>query len=70
MADESPYLVMVWSTGGYTLEARSGTVPQVGDRLKVGAHEHELIVTKISSSPLPGDWRRCVFTVAHPSLSA
>ncbi len=70
MEASGPYLVLVWAPSGYTLEARSGALPRIGDHLKAEAHEHDLIVTKIGSSPLPGDWRRCVYTVGQPGLTA
>ena len=53
------YLVFVWSTGGYTLEERSGELPQVGAQVEDG--ERRFHVVKIAPSPLPGDARACAY---------
>jgi hypothetical protein len=53
------YLVFVWSTGGYTLEERSGEPPQVGAQVEDG--ERRFRVVKIAPSPLPGDARPCAY---------
>lgn len=61
MADENGYLLFVWSPAGYSLRELPGDPPQVGEELEDG--ERQLIVNKIGASPLPGDTRRCVFSV-------
>lgn len=53
------YLVFVWSPGGYTLEERSGDLPEVGTEVEDG--ERRFRVTKIAPSPLPGDRRSCAY---------
>jgi hypothetical protein len=61
MADGNGYLLFVWSPAGYSLRELQGDPPQVGEELEDG--ERQLIVNKIGASPLPGDTRRCVFSV-------
>ena len=53
------YLVFVWSPGGYTLEERSGDLPEVGTEVEDG--ERRFRVTKIAPSPRPGDRRSCAY---------
>jgi hypothetical protein len=61
MAEGNGYLLFVWSPAGYSLRELQGDPPQVGEELEDG--ERQLIVNKIGASPLPGDTRRCVFSV-------
>ena len=67
MADEngsgrgSGYLLFVWSPGGYSLRELEGEPPQVGHEFEDGGRT--LVVSKIGASPLPGDTRRCVYSV-------
>jgi len=52
------YVLFVWSPAGYTLLARQGEVPRVGEELEDG-----LVVTKLGPSPIPGDSRICAFSM-------
>ena len=61
MSDGNGYLLFVWSPAGYSLRAEQGDPPQVGSEFEEG--ERVLVVNKIGASPLPGDTRRCVFSV-------
>ena len=61
MADGNGYLLFVWSPAGYSLRELQGDPPQVGEELEDG--DRQLVVNKIGASPLPGDTRRCVFSV-------
>ena len=53
------FLLFVWSTTGYTLVEQPGEPPQVGAVIE--DDERRYRVTKVASSPLPGDSRRCVY---------
>lgn len=57
----SGHLLFVWSTAGYTLRERDGDPPPVGHVFE--ADGVTLVVSKIGPSPLPGDPRRCAFSV-------
>ncbi|HEY3184010.1 MAG TPA: hypothetical protein VGJ77_14310 [Gaiellaceae bacterium] len=65
MSDENGsgggYLLFVWSPGGYTLRELDGDPPAVGHEFEDG--DRTLVVSKIGASPLPGDSRRCAFSV-------
>jgi hypothetical protein len=67
MADENGnesaagHLLFVWSPAGWTLQERPGEPPAVGSTVEAG--ETVLQVSKIGPSPLPGDRRRCAYTV-------
>lgn len=56
------HLLFVPTNQGYRLLERDGPVPATGERLELpefpGA---ELVVTKVTSSPLPGDPRSCAY---------
>jgi hypothetical protein len=54
------YLLFAWSPGGYELRERDGDPPEIGTELQDNGHE--LVVTKIGPSPLPGDTRPCAYT--------
>jgi hypothetical protein len=54
------YLLFVSKPTGYELHERDGDPPAVGEEVEDG--ELRLQVTKIASSPLPGDGRRCVYS--------
>ena len=54
------YLLFAWSPGGYELREREGELPEVGSELDDDGHQ--LVVTKIGPSPLPGDPRPCAYT--------
>ena len=56
------YVLFVWKTSGWELRDREGDPPAVGDLIE--DDERRLEVSKVGSSPLPGDARRCVYTVA------
>ncbi len=58
------YLLFVWSPAGYTLREMDGDPPELGHEFEDG--DATLVVNKIGASPLPGDDRRCVFTVGQP----
>ena len=55
------YLLFVWSPTGYTLREADGEPPTVGDEVADG--ERTLVITKLGVSPLPGDPRRCAYSV-------
>ncbi len=63
MADGNSYLLFVWSPAGYSLRELQGEPPQVGHEFEDG--DRMLVVSKIGASPLPGDTRRCVFSVGR-----
>ena len=63
MADGNTHLLFVWSPAGYTLREEPGELPQVGHEFEEG--ELKLVVSKIGASPLPGDTRRCAFSVGR-----
>ena len=53
------YLLFVWKPSGYELREREGDLPSVGAELE--EEGKKLRVTKVASSPLPGDARPCVY---------
>jgi len=53
------HLVFVWSPAGYALEVRAGRPPRPGASVDEGDRRHR--VTKVASSPLPGDDRACAY---------
>ena len=53
------HVLFVWTPSGYELLGRGGAPPHVGD--EVGVSGGLRVVTKVGSSPLPGDPRRCAF---------
>ncbi len=63
MTDGNGYLLFVWSPAGYSLRVEQGDPPQVGSEFEEG--DRLLVVNKIGASPLPGDTRRCVFSVGR-----
>ncbi len=54
------YLLFVSKPTGYELRERDGDPPAVGEELE--EEDGKLRVTKIASSPLPGDSRRCAYS--------
>jgi hypothetical protein len=53
------YLLFVWKPSGYELREREGDVPAIGAEVE---HDGEMLrVSKIASSPLPGDKRPCAY---------
>jgi hypothetical protein len=57
--NESAYVVFVWTSSGYELRERSGDPPALGSQVEEDGRT--LVVSKVGSSPLPGDHRTCVF---------
>ena len=55
------HLLFVWSPGGWTLQEREGEAPALGTTVEHG--ERQLRVYKLGPSPLPGDRRRCAYTL-------
>lgn len=53
------YVVFLWRTSGYELHEREGEPPQVGS--EVEEEGGRFTVTKVATSPLPGDSRRCAY---------
>ncbi len=53
------YLLFVSKPSGYELREREGEAPAVGARVE--EDETPMTVTKVASSPLPGDERRCAY---------
>ena len=56
-------MLFLWSPTGYTLREVDGDPPQVGEEVEDG--DRKLVVAKIGASPLPGDTRPCVFSIAR-----
>jgi len=61
MTDGNGYLLFVWSPAGYSLREMQGDPPELGHEFE--EDDRQLVVNKIGASPLPGDTRRCVFSV-------
>jgi hypothetical protein len=59
MAAGQTHLVFVWKASGYELRERSGDVPARGTEVEEGESRH--VVTRVASSPLPGDERPCAY---------
>jgi hypothetical protein len=58
---EGKYLLFVSKPTGYELREREGEPPAVG--AEVNEEDGTMRVTKLASSPLPGDSRRCAYLV-------
>ncbi len=56
------YLLFIWNTSGWTLREHEGEPPVVGDQIDEDGKRLE--VSKVGSSPLPGDRRRCAYTTS------
>jgi hypothetical protein len=54
------YLLFISKPTGYELREREGDPPAVGEEIE--DDELRLQVTKIATSPLPGDSRRCAYS--------
>jgi hypothetical protein len=54
------YLLFISKPTGYELREREGDPPAVGEEVEDG--ELRMQVTKIATSPLPGDSRRCAYS--------
>ena len=60
-----PYLVFIWTPGGYVLAEREGDPPGPGSEVELDeAGGARYLVTKVAPSPLPGDERRCAYLQA------
>lgn len=59
MDDAQRHLLFVWKTSGYELVERDGEPPAVGSEVEV--EDRRLRVTKLGTSPLPGDRRVCAY---------
>jgi hypothetical protein len=55
------HVLFLWSPDGYTLQEADGHPPAVGEAFEAAGHT--LVVAKVGPSPLPGDTRRCAYTV-------
>ncbi len=53
------FLLFVGKPSGYELREREGEPPAVGDRVEEDGTQ--MTVTKVATSPLPGDERRCAY---------
>jgi hypothetical protein len=51
------HALFVWTPNGYRLKERTGDPPSVG--AEIDEENGRFVVTKVASSPLPGDERRC-----------
>ena len=58
----SGYLLFVWSPAGWQLREREGEAPGPGTTVEEG--DQVLRITKVGPSPLPGDRRRCAYTIS------
>jgi hypothetical protein len=59
VTEGSGYLAFVWSPSGYRLSEREGEPPAPGTEVELDGEK--LRVTKLATSPLPGDTRPCVY---------
>jgi len=55
------WLLFAWSPAGYQLRELEGEPPEIGSELEENGHR--LVVVKVGGSPLPGDRRRCAYTM-------
>lgn len=59
---ERTYLLFVSRPTGYELAEREGEPPEPGAEIDLGPEGGgRSIVSKVASSPLPGDRRRCAY---------
>jgi hypothetical protein len=56
------YVLFVPTPNGYQFQEREGEPPPVGT--EVEEENSRFLVTKVASSPLPGDGRRCAYLQA------
>lgn len=56
------HLLFVWTPAGYELREREGDAPDLGAEIEEDGHTYT--VSKVASSPLPGDSRRCAYLSA------
>ena len=59
MAEGNGYLAFVWTPSGYRLTERQGDPPALGSEVEEDGVT--LRVSKLGTSPLPGDSRPCVY---------
>ena len=57
------YVLFLWSPSGYRLQELEGDPPPAGAELEDNGHE--LVVTRVGVSPLPGDSRPCAYTTGR-----
>jgi hypothetical protein len=57
------HVLFLWSPSGYRLREAEGDPPPVGAELEDDGHE--LVVTRVGASPLPGDSRPCAYTTGR-----
>lgn len=58
---EGTYLLFVSRPTGYELAEREGEPPEPGEEIDLGDEGGRSIVSKVATSPLPGDKRRCAY---------
>jgi hypothetical protein len=61
------YLLFVSKPTGYELVERTGEPPGVGQAVELDGEEGRWLVSRVSSSPLPMDKRRCAYLQQSPS---
>lgn len=59
--DGGSHILFVPSPGGYGLVERGGAPPPPGYTLALGDGDGTYLVTRVASSPLPGDPRPCAY---------
>jgi hypothetical protein len=57
------HLLFVSKPTGYELREREGELPAPGSPIELEGNGGRYTVTKVASSPLPGDERRCAYLV-------
>jgi hypothetical protein len=61
------YVLFVSKPTGYELVERSGELPAVGSFVELDGQEGRWFVSRVSTSPLPQDRRRCAYLQQTPS---
>ncbi len=56
---DGKHLLFVWKPTGYELREQDGEAPSVGAVVEL--EEGRMQVSRIASSPMPGDTRRCAY---------
>jgi len=56
---DGKHLLFVWKATGYELREQDGDVPSIGSVVEL--EEGRMQVSRIASSPIPGDGRRCAY---------
>jgi hypothetical protein len=62
------YLLFLWSPTGYSVREQEGDPPMVGSELEENGQR--LVITKIGSSPFPGDRRHCAYSMGKPQRAS